>query len=107
MPSQTALGSPSKRSADGARGITTNGMVERFSGRISQILRTNRFASSHEMADALERYRNVYKHHVAQRALNHKTPQEMMPNWYQRKPEIFLQDPTRVPGLNIQRRPAD
>ncbi len=78
----------------------TNGMVERFNGRISQILKTNRFISSHELSDVLERYRNVYNHHVAQRALNHKTPQEMMKDWYQRKPEIFLQDPTNVPGLD-------
>ncbi|MGF1531836.1 MAG: DDE-type integrase/transposase/recombinase [Puniceicoccaceae bacterium] len=85
----------------------TNEMVERFNGRISQILKTNRFTSSHELSDALGRYRNVYNHHVAQRALNHKKPQGMMKDWYQRKPGIFRQNPTTVPGLDTPKAPED
>lgn len=80
----------------------TNGMVERFNGRISQILKTERFASSREMADTFERYLNVYHHHIAQRAIDHKTPYEMLLSWHQSHPHLFTKNPTTLAGRDTR-----
>ena len=47
----------------------TNGMVERFNGRIAEVLATRRFRSGEHLEDTLIRYVNTYNHHIPQRAL--------------------------------------
>jgi transposase InsO family protein len=47
----------------------TNGMIERFNGRISEVLATHHFRSGEHLAATLQRYVNVYNHHLPQRAL--------------------------------------
>lgn len=83
----------------------TNGMVERFNGRIADIIRTERFASSREMAETFERYLNVYHFHLAQRVLKHQTPCETMIQWHQSHPHLFSKDPTTLPGPDRQALP--
>ena len=39
----------------------TNGMVERFNGRISEVVKQTRFASAAELETTLERYVKTYK----------------------------------------------
>lgn len=48
----------------------TNGMVERFNGRISEVVKQTRFDSAAELEATLEHYLKVYNHHIPQRALN-------------------------------------
>ena len=67
----------------------TNGMVERFNGRISQVVKTTHFANIDEMTATLNQYLKTYNHHVVQRNLNHLTPIKAMKKWYREKPEIF------------------
>jgi transposase InsO family protein len=38
----------------------TNGMVERFNGRISEVLKTTRFRSGEHLEDTLQRYAALY-----------------------------------------------
>lgn len=52
----------------------TNGMVERFNGRIADILRRMTFESLDDLADTLQRYGLIYNQHTAQKALGHTTP---------------------------------
>lgn len=78
----------------------TNGMVERFNGRISHIMKSTHFRSAEEMITTLERYNKVYNHHIVQRNLGHLTPVKAMKNWYKEKPEIFKKRVYDQPGLD-------
>jgi hypothetical protein len=46
----------------------TNGMVERFNGRISELLQQTRFDSAADLEKTLLNYLKLYNHHVPQRA---------------------------------------
>ena len=76
----------------------TNGMVERFNGRVAAIIKTERFTSGTEMAETFARYLNVYHFHLAQRALNHQTPYETMIQWHRSHPHLFWKNPPTLPG---------
>jgi transposase InsO family protein len=51
------------------RHLQTNGMVERFNGRISEIPDTTRFDSAQSLEQTLTRYVRLYNHTMPQRAL--------------------------------------
>ena len=51
----------------------TNGMVERFNGRIADLLRTSRFNSGEQLQDTLRNYLYLYNHSIQQQALGHRT----------------------------------
>ncbi|QBC44057.1 hypothetical protein C1H71_11300 [Iodobacter fluviatilis] len=55
------------------RSPQTNGMVERFNGRISEIVQQTHFASEQELRLTLEKYLKLYNHHIPQKALGHIT----------------------------------
>jgi transposase InsO family protein len=67
----------------------TNGMVERFNGRIADLLRTHHFKSGEDLAQTLERYRQVYNHHLPQKALGHQPPVAALENYRQTHPHLF------------------
>jgi transposase InsO family protein len=67
----------------------TNGMVERFNGRISEVLATTRFDSAENLEQTLMRYGHLYNQHIPQRVLGHKTPVETLKDWQKKKPELF------------------
>ena len=52
----------------------TNGMVEGFNGRISEVLATTRFDAAQSLEDTLSRYVRLYNHQIPQRALGHIAP---------------------------------
>jgi hypothetical protein len=52
----------------------TNGMVERFNGRISVLLATTRFISQSQLEEKLHEYLNLYNHHIVQKNLGHISP---------------------------------
>lgn len=76
----------------------TNGMVERFNGRISDVLNTHRFNSAENLRTTLLRYVWLYNHQLPQSVLGSKTPFETMKEWYARKPELFAKRPYNRPG---------
>jgi transposase InsO family protein len=78
----------------------TNGMIERFNGRISEVLKTTRFRSGEHLSDTLIRYVKLYNQHIPQRALKHSTPIECLKNWYREHPELFRKRPYNHAGLD-------
>lgn len=75
-------------------------MIERFNGRISEVLATTRFRSGEHLADTLTRYVRVYNHHLPQRALGNVCPFEALKAWYQKYPERFHRRPYNQARLN-------
>ncbi len=60
-------------------------MVERFNGRISEVLATTRFDSAQRLADTLSRYVWLYNHQFPQRALGHLSPVQALQDWQERR----------------------
>jgi transposase InsO family protein len=77
----------------------TNGMVERFNGRISELLKQTRFDSRADLETTLLNYLKLYNHHIPQRAIGSKTPIQALKEWQQKKPDLFVKrvyDQTRL-----------
>ena len=56
------------------RSPQTNGMVERFNGRIEDVLQSHHFRSGEELETTLRRYVWLYNHQLPHSALGSKTP---------------------------------
>lgn len=78
----------------------TNGMVERFNGRISQVIKQTRFATAAQLETTLMNYVKAYNHQIPQRALNHASPVQALKNWYEKKPELFKKRVYNQTGLD-------
>lgn len=78
----------------------TNGMVERFNGRIADILKTTRFDSSADLKQTLENYLDVYNHHIPQKALGHITPIQALKQWQKDRPDLFVKNVYNHSGLD-------
>ena len=76
----------------------TNGMVERFNGRIEDVLQGHHFKSGEDLAQTLERYVWLYNQQLPQSVLGSKTPLQAMKDWYKLKPELFKKNPYQLPG---------
>ena len=79
-------------------------MVERFNGRISDLIAQTRFSSAAEFQTTLKLYLATYNHSIPQRALHHRTPIQALKAWQEKKPELFVK---RVPdwqGCSASRR---
>lgn len=71
------------------RSPQTNGMVERFNGRIENVLQSHHFRSGEELETTLHRYVWLYNQQLPQSALGSKTPLKAMKDWHKLKPELF------------------
>ena len=78
----------------------TNGMVERFNGRISEVVKQTRFASAAELEATLESYVKTYNHQIPQRALKHLSPVQALKIWHKKKPELFKKRVYNQSGLD-------
>lgn len=78
----------------------TNGMVERFNGRIADVLKTHCFTSGEDLAQTLMRYVALYNHQLPQSALKSKTPIQAMKDWYASHPHLFVKRPYDHPGCD-------
>ena len=78
----------------------TNGMVERFNGRISEIVNQTRFGSAAELESTLRNYVKIYNHSIPQRALKHQTPIQALKKWQLEKPDLFLKRVYNQAGLD-------
>ena len=56
-------------------------MVERFNGRIGEVLTSHRFDSRADLQTTLKRYCHLYNHHIPQKALHHRTPIQALKDW--------------------------
>ncbi len=79
----------------------TNGMIERFNGRIADVLATTRFDSSKSLEETITRYVRLYNQHIPQKALGHISPIAAMKKWYTKKPQLFKKRVYNQAGLDI------
>jgi transposase InsO family protein len=80
----------------------TNGMVERFNGRIAEVVGQTRFKNAAELEATLVSYQRSYNHHIPQRALKHLTPIQALKNWREKSPNLFKKRVYEVPGLGTR-----
>ena len=78
----------------------TNGMVERFNGRIQEVVQGTRFRSAKELRDTLYQYCRVYNNQIPQRNLGHITPVQALKNWQQSHPHLFKKAVYNLTGLD-------
>jgi len=78
----------------------TNGMVERFNGRIEEVLQSHHFRSGEELETTLHRYVWLYNQQLPQSALGSKAPLQAMKDWHKLKPELFRKQPYYLPGCD-------
>ena len=78
----------------------TNGMVERFNGRISEVLATTRFSSALDLQQTLLRYADLYNQSIPQKALGHIPPIQALKNWHATKPDLFNKRVYNLTGLD-------
>jgi hypothetical protein len=82
------------------RSPQTNGMVERFNGRIADVLKTNRFVSGEDLEQTIMRYVALYNTQLPQAALGSRTPVQAMKHWHKSNPDLFLKKPSNRPGCD-------
>lgn len=78
----------------------TNGMVERFNGRISELVQQTRFRSAIELETTLKHYSQAYNHHIPQRALGHLSPVDALKKWQLERPDLFVKKVYKQAGLD-------
>jgi hypothetical protein len=76
----------------------TNGMVERFNGRISETLATHHFDSRFDLTQTQQRYVYLYNYQIPQRNLNYKTPIATPKSWKDILPHLFTKQFNNYPG---------
>src|SRR6056297_560283 len=75
-------------------------MVERFNGRIEEVLQSHHFRSGEEPEATLNRYVWLCNQHLPQSALGSKTPLQAMKHWHKIMPEPFKKRPYYLPGCD-------
>lgn len=85
--------------------LFANGMVERFNGRISEVLATHRFDSSKTLKQTIRHYGRLYNPLIPQRALGHISPIQALKNWQQQHPALFTKRVYISTGLDNERDP--
>ena len=78
----------------------TNGMVERFNGRIEDVLQSHRFRSGEELEQTLLRYVRLYNGQLPQSVLKGRTPIDALKDWHREKPELFRKKPYNHRGCD-------
>jgi len=79
----------------------TNGLVERFNGRVSEVLASVHLRNREELEATLSRYRRLYNHQIPQKALDGRTPVEVLKQHYESNPDCFHRAPRKLPGPDI------
>jgi len=78
----------------------TNGMIERFNGRVDEVLATTHFDSAESLEQTLKRYERIYNQHIPQKALGHITPVQALKNWQKSHPHLFKKRVYNLAGLD-------
>ena len=71
----------------------TNGMVERFNGRIEGVLQSHRFRSGEDLEQTLLRYVSLYNGQLPQSVLKGRAPTDALKDWHRDNPELFKKRP--------------
>ncbi len=78
----------------------TNGMAERFNGRIEDVLQSHRFRSGEDLEQTILRYVRLYNTQLPQSVLKGGTPIEALKDWHRRRPELFRKQPYNHAGCD-------
>jgi hypothetical protein len=89
-----------RRPSPPPRSPQTIGMVQRFNGRIEDVLRSHHFQSGEELQATLHRYVWLYNQQLPQSALGSKSPLQAMKDWHKTRPELFKKQPYYRPGCD-------
>ncbi len=76
-----------------------NGRVERFNGRIEDVLQSHRFRSGEDLERTPLRYVRLYNGQIPQSVLKGRTPIDALKDWYRQKPEIFKKEIVQSRGM--------
>ena len=79
----------------------TNGMVERFNGRIEDVLQSHHFRSGEDLEQTILRYVRLYNGQLPQSVLKGRTPIDALKDWHRQKPERFRKQPYNHTGCDI------
>ena len=72
--------------------------MERFNGRIADVLKTNRFDSVLDLEQTHMRYVEIYNTQLPQSALGSRTPMQATKDWHKSHPRLFVKSPRNLPG---------
>ena len=78
-------------------------MVERFNGRIEEVLQSHHFRSGEELKTTLNRYMALYNQQLPQSALGSRTPLQAMKDWHKLKAELLRKQPYYLPRCDSYR----
>jgi hypothetical protein len=67
--------------------------VERFNGRISDVLKINHFDSALDLEQTVMRYAHLYNTQLPQSALGSRTPMQAVKDWHKTHPHLFVKSP--------------
>lgn len=67
----------------------TNGMVERFNGRIEDVLQSHRFQSGEDLEQTLPRYVHLYNSQLPQSVPKGRSPVGALKDWQSQRPDLF------------------
>jgi hypothetical protein len=73
-------------------------MIERFNGRIADVLRTSHFDNALDLQQTLMRYVVLYNTQLPQSALGSRTPMQAVKDWHRSHPHLFVKSPRNLPG---------
>jgi hypothetical protein len=73
-------------------------LVERCNGRISDVLKTNRFDSALNPEQTLMRYVHLYNAKLQQSDLKSRTPMQAMKDWRKSHTHLFVKSPRNQAG---------
>jgi len=73
-------------------------MVERFNGRVAEVLKTTSFVSARHLEATLQKSLHLYNHHIPQKNLSHVTPVAKLKEYHRTKPALFQKRPINHPG---------
>ena len=76
--------------------------VERFNGRIADVLETSQFNSALDLKQTLRRYAAPYNTQLPQSALGSRTLLQAMKDWHKSHPHIFVKSPRNLPGRDSE-----
>jgi hypothetical protein len=78
-------------------------MVERFNGRIEEVLQSHPSRSGDDPETTLHRHVRLYNQQLPQSALGSTSPLQAMKDWHEHKPQLFGKQTYHLPGCDIQR----
>ena len=75
-------------------------VVERFNGRIEEVLQSHHFRSGEELETTMRRFVRLYNQQLPQSALGSKSPMQAMKDWHKLNRKLFRKRPYYLPGCD-------